>query len=139
MQPFTMSWLAFVSGLDAIANAEIWQLTLGRKGQQAMARKTAKRGAPVGLNLSAAIRDYLADTPNAKPAEIVEHLFAQYSVEVSPQYVSTIKSNAKRKQKLIVSDDPALKRLQLAKEFCQQMGSIDQAQQAIRDWAALTE
>ena len=101
-------------------------------------KSSARRSKQKSVNLSAAIRDYLNAKPDAKPAEIVEFLSTEHGANVSPQYVSTIKSNTRRKQRSMLSDDPALQRLQLAKEFCQQMGGVDKAERAIRDWAALT-
>ncbi len=105
-------------------------------GKKATSRKTRRRPR---INLSACIREYLAGKPDAKPAEIVDYLYADHGARVSPQYVSTIKSNTKRRQQHLMSSDPALQRLQLAKEFCQQMGGVEEAQRAIRDWATLTQ
>ncbi len=56
-----------------------------------MARKSKS-----GVNKSQAIRDYITANPKSKPKEIVEALTAQ-GVEVSPAFVSTLKSNDKRK------------------------------------------
>jgi hypothetical protein len=47
-------------------------------------------------NMSAAIRDYLKDNPAAKPKAISEGL-AKAGVKVTPGYVSTVLSNARKK------------------------------------------
>ncbi len=55
-----------------------------------MAKKTN------GPNKSQAIRDYYAANPEAKPKQVVEALAAQ-GVDVSPAFVSTIKSTSMTK------------------------------------------
>ena len=57
-----------------------------------MARKSTKGG----VNKSGAIREFQAANPNAGPAEVVAAL-KEKGVEVTSQFVSTIKSNDKRK------------------------------------------
>lgn len=49
-------------------------------------------------NKSEAIRDALAANPGKSPIELSEVLKTQ-GVKVSPQYISAIKSNAKRKKR----------------------------------------
>lgn len=61
-----------------------------------MAKKTG------GPNKSQAIRDYYAANPEAKPKQVVEALAAQ-GIDVSPAFVSTIKSTSK-------GDKPATRR-----------------------------
>lgn len=51
-----------------------------------------------GVNKTAEINKYLAESPNASPKEVAEALSAR-GIEISAAYVSTIKSNAKRKTK----------------------------------------
>ena len=97
-----------------------------------MAKKTKTK-----VNVSKLIRDYLDANPDAKPSEICEHLLNDHKTDVSPQYVSTIKSNTKRRMTSLISDDPAVARLQMAKEFCSRLGGIEEALRAIRDYAAL--
>ena len=97
-----------------------------------MSKKRSKK-----INVSEVIRSYLDDHPNAKPAEICDHLMRAHKTEVSPQYVSTIKSNTKRRMVALASDDPTVARLQLAKEFCSRMGGIESALQTIRDYSTL--
>ncbi len=50
-----------------------------------------------GVSKSQAIRDYCEANPKAKPKEVAEALATQGLV-VTPQFVSTIRSNAKRKK-----------------------------------------
>ena len=89
--------------------------------------------------MSKLIRDYMDTSPDAKPAEICEYLLSQHGVEVSGQYVSTIKSQAKSRLAAQMSDDPGVARLQAAKEFCARMGGIDKAIAAVRDLAGLLD
>ncbi len=49
------------------------------------------------INKSQAVRDYIAEYPDAKPAEISAAM-AERGIEVSPQAVSTIKYQASKKQ-----------------------------------------
>ncbi|TWT98590.1 hypothetical protein [Stieleria varia] len=56
-----------------------------------MAKKSAS-----GVNKSKEIRDYYAANPKAKPKEIVEAM-AEKGINVSAQYVSTIRINSKKK------------------------------------------
>lgn len=51
-----------------------------------------------GVNKSQAIRDYYADNPEAKPIEVAEAMKAQ-GIDVNAQFVSTVKSNAKKSKK----------------------------------------
>lgn len=51
-----------------------------------------------GVNKSQAIRDYYADNPTAKPIEVAEAMKAQ-GIDVNAQFVSTVKSNAKKSKK----------------------------------------
>ncbi|SMP54713.1 hypothetical protein SAMN06265222_104283 [Neorhodopirellula lusitana] len=49
-----------------------------------------------GVNKSKEIRDYYAANPKAKPLEVVEAMKAK-GIEVNAQFVSTVKSNSKKK------------------------------------------
>jgi hypothetical protein len=48
-----------------------------------------------GVNKSKAIRDYYDANPAAMPAEVAEAMKAQ-GIDVTPAFVSTVKSNAKK-------------------------------------------
>ena len=99
-----------------------------------MAKKTKSK-----VNVSKLIRDYLDENPEGKPSEIVLWLENEHDVPgISPQYVSTIKSTTKRKFSALLSDDPAVYRLQKAKEFINAMGGASAAHQAINDFQSLT-
>jgi len=51
-----------------------------------------------GVSKSGAIRDYYAANPNAKPMEVSSKL-AEQGIEVTPAFVSTVRSTDKRKGK----------------------------------------
>jgi hypothetical protein len=59
----------------------------------------AKRRSRGGPNKSQLIRDYAAANPKDGPQAIAEALKAQHGLTVTPQFISTVKSNAKRKGK----------------------------------------
>jgi hypothetical protein len=89
------------------------------------------------VNKSAEIRGYLDEHPNAGPTEIVAAL-AEKGVEVTPSFVSNIKSKTKsglgprRKGRAPGSSDvTTVLALMGAKKFVDQSGGIDQAQQAL--------
>ena len=92
-----------------------------------------------GTNLSAEIRRYVEGNPNAKPKAISEGLAAQ-GVKVTPTYVSTILSNARRKSGKLKrrgrrgragAAGDVLANLVLAKRLSDKMGGIDQARAAL--------
>lgn len=56
----------------------------------------ARKGRNGEVNKSEKIREYLAKHPEAGNQEVVEYLRKECGADVSPQFVSTIKSNAKR-------------------------------------------
>jgi hypothetical protein len=94
-----------------------------------------------GANKSQTIRDYKAANPNASPKEIVEAL-GKTGLAVSPQFVSTILSNAKKKggkpgkrgrkpgRPIAVPVDN-LKQLILVKKLVDQMGGVEKAKAAV--------
>ncbi len=89
------------------------------------------------VNKSAEIRGYLEENPNAGPTEIVEAL-AQKGVEVTPSFVSNIKSKTKsglgprrRGRAGGSSGVTSVNALVGAKKLIDQMGGIDQAQHAL--------
>jgi hypothetical protein len=102
-----------------------------------MARKSAD-----GVNRSQLIRDYKKTNKKMGPKAIAEAMNKDHGVEISPQYVSTVLSTAKRKGGKIgrpgrrpsggdgsVSLDTA--KLLKAKEFMTLMGSAADAKAAI--------
>ena len=99
----------------------------------------AKRGGP---NRSQAIRDYVKDNGDAKPKAISEGL-AKAGVKVSPGYVSTVLSNARRKGGKSArggkkrggagrpTGNDVYANLVLAKRLVDQFGSVDKARSAL--------
>ena len=109
------------------------------------------------LSKASAIRDYKSTNPNAKPKEIAESL-AKEGYEMTPQYVSMILSNDRRKSgstksrssgagntsfgrrgrppksRGTVSVDDVL----VAKQFVGEMGSVEAAQAAVSAFAKLS-
>jgi hypothetical protein len=63
-----------------------------------MAKTATKRGAKKSENKSAAVRGYLEANPSAKNPEVIEALKA-LGVDVSPNYVSIIRSQQKKRSR----------------------------------------
>jgi hypothetical protein len=57
----------------------------------------AKRRSKNGVNVSAAIRDYLQSNPDVGPTEAAKAISEQIGKTISPTYVSNIKSISKGK------------------------------------------
>jgi hypothetical protein len=93
------------------------------------------------VNKSQAIRDALQAHPDKSPAEIAESLKAK-GLDISAQYVSTIRSNAKtkeRKTKIVRRRNPGKSpgrngfgTVQAALHFIREAGGLDQARQALQ-------
>lgn len=66
------------------------------KRAEAPEPKPARKGRNGEVNKSQKIREYLTKHPEAGNQEVVEYLRKECGADVSPQFVSTIKSNAKR-------------------------------------------
>lgn len=109
----------------------------------------AKKKAAEGENKSAAIRAFKEANPEAKPKAIVEGLAAQ-SIEVTPQMVSTVLSNAKKKGGVVGKRGPkagkklgrgaeslpadfitALDAVIAGSEFLKKAGSVERAKEII--------
>ena len=94
-----------------------------------------KRGS---VNLSEEIRKYVASNPNAKPKAVAEGL-AKAGMKVTPIYVSTVLSNARRKsgkgkrgrKGRAANQGDVLANLVQAKKFIDKLGGIDAAKAAI--------
>lgn len=99
----------------------------------------AKRGRG-GVNVSQLVRDYKSQHKRAKPKEISKAL-ADQGTTVSPQYVSTILTNARKKRgrkagrKSAASAAPAKRdaygKLVQAKKFVDQIGGYEKAREAL--------
>lgn len=103
-----------------------------------MARKSAN-----GTNLSQQIRDYLKTHRRAKPKQVVA-AFAEQGVTVLPQYVSTVKTNAKKLKKkrgtsakATPSDSVSISTLLQAKKLAEQLGGVAEAKLALDALARL--
>ena len=58
---------------------------------------TAKKPEPAKVNKSKAVRDFMAANPNAAPKEVSETL-TKKGIEVSPNYVSSVKTQMAAKK-----------------------------------------
>src|SRR5262245_42152671 len=102
-----------------------------------MARRSKK-----GSSKSAAIRDYKAEHPNAKPKEIAESL-NKAGHKITPQYVSTILSNARnrpngnRRRRAVNVTSSSLDHLMAVKKLVNEVGSVQAAQVAISQYSRL--
>jgi len=108
-----------------------------------MARKSKS-----GVNKSQAIRDYIAANPKSKPKEIVEALKGQ-GVEVTPAFVSTLRSNDKRKSgaprgrrgrrpaEAVNGSGLGIESLVQAKKLVDKMGGVGEARRALEALARI--
>lgn len=117
-----------------------------RAGKKAAATKKVivkRKKKAGGPNKSKAIRDYLAEHKNAGPTEVAAAL-KQEGIEVTPAFVSNIKSKSKlpgskRKAKRgrpvgsggSRSDSVSMSALLEAKKLAEQVGGIDKAEAAV--------
>ncbi len=99
-----------------------------------MAKRKGRRPSD---NKSEAIRKYKTEYPEAKPREIAAVL-AKRGHKVSPQYVSTILSNERRKHgisnggiAILGSSQFSVDDMYLAKQLITKTGSVKAAKQAI--------
>src|SRR6188472_19314 len=60
-----------------------------------MAKRRSRKGGPTKSQL---IRDYMEANPNDGPQAVAAALKSAHGLSVTPQFVSTVKSNAKRKK-----------------------------------------
>ena len=108
----------------------------------------AKKKTPAAeVNKSQAIRDYVAANPTATPTETAAAMTEQ-GVDVSAAYVSTVKTQAKKKRKgrrgkkAVVSAQPASDKIALssliqAKKLAEQLGGVEKAQAVLAALAKL--
>ena len=120
-----------------------------------MAKKTSKRAKP---SKSAAIVEQVQQNPEAGNAEVAAAVNKQFGMDVTPAYVSTIKSTkgltkgrkvSKKKSVSVaksvkrvgrpkqVSSDMSLSQLRHAKEFADQLGGVGEAKKALDALAGL--
>ena len=97
----------------------------------------------VGANKSEAIRDYYKANPQAKPKEVASEL-KKKGIQVTPAFVSTIRSTSKKKNGVIgrpgrpvgsttkrSNGEVSYESLLQAKKIVDQMGGIDEARNAL--------
>lgn len=106
----------------------------------------AKRSRKGGPNKSLLIREYMAQHPDEGPQAVAAALKAEHGVEVTAQFVSTIKSNDRRKAPTgakrgrkpgAVVKAAAGHDLIVAKKFIDQIGGVDKAKAAVELLAQL--
>jgi len=122
---------------------------MAKKKRTKLAGRPKGRG---GVNKSAAIREYMAAHPRAKPKDVAAALVEQ-GVQVTPMFVSAIKSNAKkrgRRKARAASRGPgrpsgggastslSIDHLVAAKKFVDQVGGVARARAAIEALARVT-
>ena len=102
-----------------------------------------RKGGRSNQNKSLAIRQYKIEFPDAKPKEISDVL-EKKGFDVSPQYVSTILSNERRKNgitnggmMLLGSSRFSVDDMYLAKQLVGKTGSVKAAKQAIECYSKL--
>ena len=93
-----------------------------------------------GVSKSQTIRDMLRQDPSASPLAVSESL-RKKGVKVSPGFVSTIKSGAKKKRRRVkkragraarpAGDTVSVSALVQAKRLADKLGGVDKAQDAL--------
>ena len=58
----------------------------------------AKKASKDGINVSKAIREFMIENPKASPQEAADALNARHNLAIKAGFVSTVKSNDKRKK-----------------------------------------
>ena len=99
-----------------------------------------------GVSKSQAIRDMLRQDPNSSPRAVSEAL-GKKGVKVSPGFVSTIKTGAKKKRRRVkkragraarpAGDTVSVSALVQSKRLADQLGGVDKAQDALSALAKL--
>jgi hypothetical protein len=116
----------------------------------------AKKSRKEGVNKSQLIRDYMAANPEAGPQAVSAAMKEKHGLDVTPQFVSTIKSNDKRKgggakagirrgmrlgggRGAAAGGTVSPEALLAAKKFVHQMGGVQQAKAAVSLLAELLD
>ena len=95
--------------------------------------KKATKPSKRSVNKSQAVRDYLAAHPNATNPE-VQAALAKKGINITPNYVSIIKGQAKRgkaPKKAAVKGDIGVSELRAAMNLVKTAGSFENAAQAL--------
>jgi hypothetical protein len=116
-----------------------------------MAKRRSRKGGPTKSQL---IRDYMEANPNDGPQAVAAALKSAHGLSVTPQFVSTVKSNAKRKKgkrgrkpgrpAAAASGNGGGAKLSMdvlmaAKRFAQQLGGVGKAKAAVDTLAKLLD
>jgi ABC-type Fe3+ transport system substrate-binding protein len=115
-------------------------------------KKTVEKAAPkADVNKSQEIKKVLAATPGKSPKEIADALTAK-GVEVTPGYVSTIKTSLKAKKatkkkvsrkkqtsKAAPATGVTFDQLRMAKDMAKQLGGVKNAQEALTALSELVD
>lgn len=105
-----------------------------------MAKKAMKK-----VNKTQAVKEYMSQNRKASPKEVSEALTKQ-GIEVSPNYVSTIKSKLKKRRRrprkvgaaaASPTDRLSLSALLDAKRFAERIGNLDKAKELLDALAKL--
>lgn len=102
-----------------------------------MAKK--RRGRKAGVNKSQIIRDYMGQHPKEGPSAVAAALNKREGWKITPAYVSTIKSNAKKKTPGKRGRKPGRRAagsiseasLLQAKKLAEQLGGVTEAKAAL--------
>lgn len=109
----------------------------------------AKRKSRKGPSKSALIREYMTANPLDAPQAVAEALKASHGLAITPQFVSTVKSNAKRKKgkrgrkpgrpagAVPAGGKFSMDVLIAAKVFADKLGGVDKAKAAVDTLAKL--
>lgn len=106
-----------------------------------------------GPSKSQLIRDYMEANPKDGPQAVAAALKSSHGLTVTPQFVSTVKSNANRKRKgrrgrkpggaapasTAASGKLSMEVLMAAKAFAQKLGGVGKAKAAVDSLAKLLD
>jgi hypothetical protein len=115
-----------------------------------MAKRKSRKGGPSKSQL---IRDYMDANPGDGPQAVAAALKGSHGITVTPQFVSTIKSNAKRKKgkrgrkpgrpagaaAANGGSNVSMDVLMAAKRFVHQLGGVGKAKAAVDTLAKLLD
>jgi hypothetical protein len=114
------------------------------------AAPAAELSASAEVNKTQVIKNFLAQNPGAMPKDLSDVLRAQ-GIDVSPGYVSTIKSNLSKKRKkrgpakeaaapkAVEHADVPFESLRKAKDMVRQLGGVAKAKEALNALAQLLD
>ncbi|MBW3595729.1 MAG: hypothetical protein KY475_00475 [Planctomycetes bacterium] len=107
-----------------------------------MARKKRK------INKSQAIRDFVTENPDVGPTETATKLSESLRVKITPQTVSTVKSQMSKKPKKSgrgrrkqpsTNGQVSFNEMMAAKDLASKLGGVEQAERALKALAQLQQ